>query len=143
MACSPRSQVMIPDVQKLINQSGNVSVDIFNTRLIKPPTSVLVFPLKVKQHIFGVVFCMSSVATDFNDVSTRLRELCEVVSPHLLALLRGPMAEEYALLQVRVCAPVLCTLCVCSGDVMGEERYARCRCALCTLASVGAAGGAL
>jgi hypothetical protein len=38
---------MIPDVQKLINQSGNVSIDIFNTRLIKPPTSVLVFPLKV------------------------------------------------------------------------------------------------
>ena len=38
---------MIPDVQKLINQSGNVSIDIFHTRLIKPPTSVLVFPLKV------------------------------------------------------------------------------------------------
>ena len=53
-----RQQVMIPDVQKLINQSGNVSIDIFNTRLIKPPTSVLVFPLKVKQNIFGVVFCM-------------------------------------------------------------------------------------
>lgn len=42
-------QVMIPDVQKLINQSGNVSVDIFNTRLIKPPTSVLVFPLKARK----------------------------------------------------------------------------------------------
>ena len=40
---------MIPDVQKLINQSGNVSMDIFNTRLIKPPTSVLVFPLKVRE----------------------------------------------------------------------------------------------
>jgi hypothetical protein len=53
-----RQQVMIPDVQKLINQSGNVSIDIFNTRLIKPPTSVLVFPLKVKQNIFGVIFCM-------------------------------------------------------------------------------------
>ena len=38
---------MIPDVQKLINQSGTVSVDIFTTRFIKPPTSVLVFPLKV------------------------------------------------------------------------------------------------
>ena len=41
---------MIPDVQKLINQSGNVSIDIFNTRLIKPPTSVLVFPLKVSER---------------------------------------------------------------------------------------------
>lgn len=39
---------MIPDVQKVINHSGNVSADIFNTRLIKPPTSVLVFPLKVR-----------------------------------------------------------------------------------------------
>ena len=46
------AQVMIPDVQKLINQSGNVSIDIFNTRLIKPPTSVLVFPLKV-DHMRG------------------------------------------------------------------------------------------
>lgn len=39
-------QVMIPDVQKLINQSGYVSSDIFNTRVIKPPTSVVVFPLR-------------------------------------------------------------------------------------------------
>ncbi len=48
LARCPNLQVMIPDVQKLINQSGNVSIDIFNTRLIKPPTSVLVFPLKVR-----------------------------------------------------------------------------------------------
>lgn len=41
-------QVLIPDVQKLINQLGNVSTDLFNTRLIKPPTSVLVFPLKTR-----------------------------------------------------------------------------------------------
>lgn len=86
---------MIPDVQKLINQSGNVSIDIFNTRLIKPPTSVLVFPLKVKQQIFGVIFCMSSVQTDFSDVSPRLRELCEVMSPHLLMLLSTPLGNEY------------------------------------------------
>ncbi|GAX83961.1 hypothetical protein CEUSTIGMA_g11385.t1 [Chlamydomonas eustigma] len=98
-----RQQVMIPDVQKLINQSGNVSIDIFNTRLIKPPTSVLVFPLKVKQQIFGVVFCMSGVLSDFSDVSPRLRELCEVMSPHLLqALTTGGINMDYQLVQAAV-----------------------------------------
>lgn len=101
-----RQQVMIPDVQKLINQSGNVSIDIFNTRLIKPPTSVLVFPLKVKQHIFGVIFCMSSVQTDFSDISPRLRELCEVMSSHLLVVLSNSLVAEYK-------------VCVCEG---GEHR---------------------
>jgi hypothetical protein len=96
-------QVMIPDVQKLINQSGNVSSDIFNTRLMKPPTSVLVFPLKVKQHIFGVVFCMSGVQTDFSDVSPRLRELCEVMSPYLLnTLSSGHLESEYLEVQEAV-----------------------------------------
>lgn len=52
------SQVMIPDVQKVINQSGNVSADIFNTRLIKPPTSVLVFPLKVRAKPGAGGVCM-------------------------------------------------------------------------------------
>ncbi|PNH02530.1 hypothetical protein TSOC_011484 [Tetrabaena socialis] len=95
IAVHNRQQVMIPDVQKVINQSGNVSADIFNTRLIKPPTSVLVFPLKVKQHIFGVIFCMSSVQSDFSDVSPKLREVCEVMSPHLLFMLTQPLANDY------------------------------------------------
>lgn len=95
IAVHNRQQVMIPDVQKVINQSGNVSADIFNTRLIKPPTSVLVFPLKVKQHIFGVIFCMSSVQTDFSEVSPKLRETCEIMSPHLLYMLAGPLNQEY------------------------------------------------
>ncbi|KAG1661596.1 hypothetical protein FOA52_000771 [Chlamydomonas sp. UWO 241] len=103
ISISNRQQVMIPDVQKLINQSGNVSSDIFNTRLMKPPTSVLLFPLKVKQHIFGVVFCMSGVQTDFSDVSPRLRELCEVMSPYLLnALTTGLLANEYLEVQEAV-----------------------------------------
>ncbi len=129
---NPFSQVMVPDVQKLINQSGNVSVDIFNTRLVKPPTSVLVFPIKVrrrqpplavtshhgrlamhacadeppmrplhplpqvKSHTFGAVFCMSGVQTDFADTAPRMREMCEVMSPHLLqALLAGKLAGDY------------------------------------------------
>lgn len=99
IAVHNRQQVMIPDVQKVINQSGNVSADIFNTRLIKPPTSVLVFPLKVKQHIFGVIFCMSSVQTDFSEVSPKLRETCEIMSPHLLYMLAGPLNAEYKALQ--------------------------------------------
>ncbi|MEW5297631.1 MAG: hypothetical protein WDW36_000829 [Sanguina aurantia] len=100
IAVHNRQQVMIPDVQKVINQSGNVSADIFNTRLIKPPTSVLVFPLKVKAHIFGVVFCMSNVATDFADVAAKLREVCEIMSPHLLHLLATSLASEYMLMQL-------------------------------------------
>lgn len=91
---------MIPDVQKLINQSGNVSVDIFNTRLIKPPTSVLIFPLKVKQHIFGVVFCMSSVQTDFSDVSPKVREVCDIMSYHLMSLLSTSLAADYRVSRV-------------------------------------------
>ena len=34
-------QVVVPDVQKLINQSGIVCSDIFTTCLIKPPHGVL------------------------------------------------------------------------------------------------------
>eukprot|EP00798_Chlamydomonas_sp_ICE-L_P030866 gene30866-35910_t len=89
-----RQQVMIPDVQKLMNQSGNVSTDLFN-RLVKPPTSVLVFPLKVKQNIFGVIFCMSTVESDFSDVASKLREVCEIISPHLLHALTHQLQSEY------------------------------------------------
>jgi hypothetical protein len=53
----PPPQVLIPDVQKLINQLGNVSTDLFNTRLIKPPTSVLVFPLKTRATGGGLLRC--------------------------------------------------------------------------------------
>ena len=51
---------------------------------------------QVKQQIFGVVFCMSGVQSDFADVSPRLRELCEVMSPHLLqALGTGHLNMDY------------------------------------------------
>jgi hypothetical protein len=49
----------------------------------------------VKQHIFGVIFCMSSVQSDFSDVSPKLREVCEVMSPHLLFMLTQPLANDY------------------------------------------------
>lgn len=50
----------------------------------------------MKQTIFGVVFCMSGVQSDFSDVSPRLRELCELMSPHfLLTLTNGHLKDEY------------------------------------------------
>ncbi len=51
-----------------------------------------------------VCVCACSVATDFADVSPRLRELCEIISPHLLGLLNTSLATEYTAVQVRVCA---------------------------------------
>lgn len=39
-------QVLIPDVQKLINQLGNVNTDLFASRLLRPPSSVLLLPLR-------------------------------------------------------------------------------------------------
>ncbi len=67
----------------------------------RPPTSLLF--AQVKQHIFGVVFCMSGVLSDFSDVSPRLRELCEVMSPHLLlALGTGHLNMDYQIVQVNL-----------------------------------------
>lgn len=38
--------MLIPDVQKLINQLGNVNTDLFASRLLRPPSSVLLLPLR-------------------------------------------------------------------------------------------------
>lgn len=35
------------------------------------------------------------VQSDFSDVSPRLREVCEMLSPHLLYMLTTPLAAEY------------------------------------------------
>jgi hypothetical protein len=48
--------VLIPDVQKLINQLGNVNTDLFASRLLRPPSSVLLLPLRAS----GVGECHSS-----------------------------------------------------------------------------------
>ena len=62
-----------------LTYTGHVSSDIFNTRIIKPPTSVVVFPLKGEgQEVFGVVYCLSCVNSNFSDISSRLREICVV-----------------------------------------------------------------
>jgi hypothetical protein len=46
IAFTNKKQVLIPDVQKLINQLGNVNTDLFANRLVRPPTSVLLLPLR-------------------------------------------------------------------------------------------------
>lgn len=44
--------------------------------------------------------CVCSVSTDFADVSPKLRELCEIVSPHLLTILNTTLTTEYGQVQV-------------------------------------------
>jgi hypothetical protein len=46
IALTNKKQVLIPDVQKLINQLGNVNTDLFASRLLRPPSSVLLLPLR-------------------------------------------------------------------------------------------------
>jgi hypothetical protein len=42
---------------------------------------------------------MSSVQWDFSDVSPRVKELCDLLSPHLLRMLSQPLAQEFATVQ--------------------------------------------
>ena len=51
----------------------------------------------VKNGSYGAIFCMSGTLTDFTDVSPKLREICDVVSPHILQVLTsfGPLCNEY------------------------------------------------
>jgi hypothetical protein len=54
--------VLIPDVQKLINQLGAVNTDLFASRHVRPPTSVLLLPLRASgAGIYGALYCLSDV----------------------------------------------------------------------------------
>ena len=54
--------MLIPDVQKLINQLGAVNTDLFASRHVRPPTSVLLLPLRASgMGIYGAVYCLSDV----------------------------------------------------------------------------------
>ena len=108
-----RYQVMIPDVPAFLSQTGRATSDLYiNTdekMSFQRPNSVLVFPLKVggvmtggsmalglglggkegpangvKNGSYGAIFCMSGTLTDFSEVSPKLREICDVLSPHIL-----------------------------------------------------------
>ena len=92
----------MPDIQKLVNQSGLVASDIFMPRHIRPPVSAMILPLGCRSRslmclpasgqcsarplhgtlCFGAVYCMSSVLTDFGDVKARLTAaITEVRAP--------------------------------------------------------------
>ncbi len=76
---------MVPDVQKLVNQMGNIHTDVFSCKYIKPPTSVLLVPLKNdKGLIYGALYCMSDIGTDFEELDPSLvREVCTLMG-HML-----------------------------------------------------------
>jgi hypothetical protein len=58
----PTPQVLIPDVQKLINQLGAINTDLFASRHVRPPTSVLLLPLRASGvGIYGALYCLSDV----------------------------------------------------------------------------------
>ena len=137
-----RQQVMIPDVPTFLAQSGRATSDLYiNTEeslsFIRP-TSVLVFPLKVggvmtggsmalglglggtegpangvKNGSYGALFCMSGTLTDFADITPRLKEICDVLSPHILQVLTsfGPICNEYQMSVVHA-----------NADKMGSAR---------------------
>ncbi len=92
-------------------------------RLAAPPLPSP--PPQVKQHIFGVIFCMSSVQSDFSDVSPKLREVCEVMSPHLLFMLTQPLANDYKVGNKGACRAACAhlrraavhVLCPCAAEV--------------------------
>jgi hypothetical protein len=57
-----KPQVLIPDVQKLVNQLGAVNTDLFASRHVRPPTSVLLLPLRASgAGIYGALYCLSDV----------------------------------------------------------------------------------
>lgn len=95
VALANKKQVLIPDVQKLVNQMGNVTTDLFSTSLMKPPSSVLVLPVKTRLVMFGALYCMSSVPTDFKDHSARLKEMCELCSDQIHEMLTSKFQDDY------------------------------------------------
>ncbi|KAI8466517.1 MAG: hypothetical protein J3K34DRAFT_524450 [Monoraphidium minutum] len=96
IALANKKQVLIPDVQKLINQLGAVNTDLFASRHVRPPTSVLLLPLRAAgAGIYGALYCLSDVQTEFTDVSAHLKEMCDVVGAGLMRCLVGELAAEY------------------------------------------------
>ena len=81
-------QVLIPDVQKLINQLGAVNTDLFACRHVRPPTSVLLLPLRASGvGIYGALYCLSDV-----QVGATQGRFCFLISAAKLCAL-GPEAS--------------------------------------------------
>lgn len=79
--------VLVPNVQKLLNQSSFILLDLFSTCLLLPPVSVVVLPLKADDVIYGGVFCLSSSETDFAEALPRLKEAVSLLSSHMREVL--------------------------------------------------------
>jgi hypothetical protein len=156
--CPCTTQVLIPDVQKLINQLGNVNTDLFASRLLRPPSSVLLLPLRasgvgacvrvplvvfwgglwagavgwccglvlsaavcwccglVLGHathlaallsatnthatgIYGALYCLADVHTEFSEVAKQLKEVAELLGLGLNRQLGGALVPEYLVRQ--------------------------------------------
>jgi hypothetical protein len=89
IALTNKKQVLIPDVQKLINQLGNVNTDLFASRLLRPPSSVLLLPLRASgvgecwyaadgQRVVNVHTCTSTL---WSVGASLLRLMCFVQAP--------------------------------------------------------------
>ncbi|KAF6253683.1 hypothetical protein COO60DRAFT_397163 [Scenedesmus sp. NREL 46B-D3] len=100
IALANKKQVLIPDVQKLINQLGNINTDLFASKLLRPPSSVLLLPLRAKGvGIFGALYCLADVHTEFPEVAQQLKEVAELLGAALNRQLAGALAAEYAGIQ--------------------------------------------
>ncbi|KIY93100.1 hypothetical protein MNEG_14863 [Monoraphidium neglectum] len=96
IALANKKQVLIPDVQKLINQLGAVNTDLFASRHVRPPTSVLLLPLRASgAGIYGALYCLSDVQTEFSEVSGYLKEVADLVGGGLMRCLLGELKQEY------------------------------------------------
>ncbi|WIA38873.1 hypothetical protein OEZ86_002148 [Tetradesmus obliquus] len=96
IALTNKKQVLIPDVQKLINQLGNVNTDLFASRLLRPPSSVLLLPLRASGvGIYGALYCLADVHTEFSEVAKQLKEVAELLGAGLNRQLAGALAPEY------------------------------------------------
>ncbi|KAF8059113.1 STY13 [Scenedesmus sp. PABB004] len=100
IALTNKKQVLIPDVQKLINQLGNVNTDLFASRLLRPPSSVLLLPLRASGvGIYGALYCLADSHTEFSEVAKQLKEVAELLGGGLNRALSGPLAAEYMAIQ--------------------------------------------
>eukprot|EP00798_Chlamydomonas_sp_ICE-L_P030671 gene30671-35688_t len=50
----------------------------------------------VKQDVYGAIYCLSSVRSDFSDIAGRLCEMTDMTSPHLLKILKNQLSDQYA-----------------------------------------------
>eukprot|EP00775_Hariotina_reticulata_P001838 gene1838-2170_t len=126
IALTNKKQVLIPDVQKLINQLGNVNTDLFASKLLRPPSSVLLLPLRASGvGIYGALYCLADVHTEFGEVAKQLKEVAELLGGGLNRQLGSALAAEYLAIQQLNHEQLLerDTTCNESGNSLGGMGY--------------------